>query len=251
MYFEKETPSKFPISRNYLLFSPEKNGSFPQNNDEFNYNSELRNPCDNLQPFNFSEEKRQNVHLQDFQNDPLNDKQTHQAGHTSILKLDFLDEILKEDIDLQNKKTSHLESLNALKVKGKAFFKEITPPIHKNMVFKKNNAKDTEKCNFLKNFTPIFQKFPQIKLDEKSKNSQKKGSLTPNERKEKIEKYIDKKKRRIWDKKVNYDCRKKFAESRMRLKGRFVRRKPINTIIDEKEKNQGVQENINKSHDGN
>lgn len=33
---------------------------------------------------------------------------------------------------------------------------------------------------------------------------------------------MDKKKRRIWQKKVNYDCRKKVADCRLRIKGKFV-----------------------------
>lgn len=35
-------------------------------------------------------------------------------------------------------------------------------------------------------------------------------------------KYLDKKKRRVWQKKVNYDCRKKVADCRLRIKGKFV-----------------------------
>ena len=33
---------------------------------------------------------------------------------------------------------------------------------------------------------------------------------------------MEKKKRRIWKKKVNYDCRKKVADGRLRIKGKFV-----------------------------
>jgi hypothetical protein len=35
-------------------------------------------------------------------------------------------------------------------------------------------------------------------------------------------KYLEKKKRRIWRKKVNYDCRKKVADGRLRIKGKLV-----------------------------
>lgn len=35
-------------------------------------------------------------------------------------------------------------------------------------------------------------------------------------------KYMEKKRRRIWKKKVNYDCRKKVADGRLRIKGKFV-----------------------------
>ena len=33
---------------------------------------------------------------------------------------------------------------------------------------------------------------------------------------------MEKKRRRVWKKKVNYDCRKKVADGRLRIKGKFV-----------------------------
>lgn len=33
---------------------------------------------------------------------------------------------------------------------------------------------------------------------------------------------MEKKRSRIWMKKVNYDCRKKVADGRLRIKGKFV-----------------------------
>ena len=48
------------------------------------------------------------------------------------------------------------------------------------------------------------------------------GTLTLEERRIKIEKYLEKRKRRSWNKRVNYDCRKKVADNRLRIKGRFV-----------------------------
>lgn len=50
------------------------------------------------------------------------------------------------------------------------------------------------------------------------------GTLTPEERKAKIERYKQKKWRRTFNKKINYDCRKKVADKRDRLKGRFVKK---------------------------
>lgn len=50
------------------------------------------------------------------------------------------------------------------------------------------------------------------------------GLYTLAQRKAKIEKYIEKRKHRVWTKKIKYDVRKNFADSRVRVKGRFVRK---------------------------
>ncbi len=43
----------------------------------------------------------------------------------------------------------------------------------------------------------------------------------------KIERYRLKKSRRIWGRKISYDCRKKVADGRERINGRFVKKSPI------------------------
>lgn len=48
------------------------------------------------------------------------------------------------------------------------------------------------------------------------------GGLTFDKRRVKLLRYLDKKKRRVWKKKVSYDCRKKVADGRLRIKGKFV-----------------------------
>ncbi|CAG9335055.1 unnamed protein product [Blepharisma stoltei] len=48
------------------------------------------------------------------------------------------------------------------------------------------------------------------------------GGLTPEERKLKIRKFQEKKKRRHWGKRVSYNCRKQVADKRLRVKGRFI-----------------------------
>lgn len=53
-------------------------------------------------------------------------------------------------------------------------------------------------------------------------SSRKIGTLTVEERRIKIEKYLQKRKKRTWSKKISYDCRKRVADSRLRIKGRFV-----------------------------
>lgn len=50
------------------------------------------------------------------------------------------------------------------------------------------------------------------------------GAYTVEERKARIARFHRKRKERVWNHKVKYDCRKKLADNRPRYKGRFVRR---------------------------
>eukprot|EP00357_Protocruzia_adherens_P034391 CAMPEP_0114972798 /NCGR_PEP_ID=MMETSP0216-20121206/595_1 /TAXON_ID=223996 /ORGANISM="Protocruzia adherens, Strain Boccale" /LENGTH=329 /DNA_ID=CAMNT_0002333211 /DNA_START=1 /DNA_END=990 /DNA_ORIENTATION=- len=60
------------------------------------------------------------------------------------------------------------------------------------------------------------------KVDAESDSVRKIGTLTVEERRQKIKRYLEKRKRRIWSKKITYDCRKRVADNRLRYKGRFV-----------------------------
>lgn len=57
------------------------------------------------------------------------------------------------------------------------------------------------------------------------------GTLTAEERAQKILKYLEKKKMRRWSKKVSYDCRKRVADNRLRIKGRFVTKEQAIAIL--------------------
>jgi len=50
------------------------------------------------------------------------------------------------------------------------------------------------------------------------------GAYSPDSRELRIQKFLEKRNHRVWVKKVKYDVRKNFADSRLRVKGRFVKK---------------------------
>ena len=50
------------------------------------------------------------------------------------------------------------------------------------------------------------------------------GLYSPTERRRRIDRFLNKRRSRIWSKSVKYDVRKNFADSSIRVKGRFVKK---------------------------
>lgn len=61
-------------------------------------------------------------------------------------------------------------------------------------------------------------------------HTKKVGTISVEERRAKIEKYLLKRSRRTYGKKVFYACRKRVADTRVRVKGRFVTKKMAETL---------------------
>ncbi|CAG9328873.1 unnamed protein product [Blepharisma stoltei] len=78
----------------------------------------------------------------------------------------------------------------------------------------KNNNKDKQVKKYENNLLPK----PKTIWSQ----SKKIGTLSYEERREKIMKYLEKRKRRNYNKKIAYACRKRVADDRIRVKGRFV-----------------------------
>lgn len=58
------------------------------------------------------------------------------------------------------------------------------------------------------------------------------GAYSPESRRERVERFVAKRDRRVWKKKVKYDVRKNFADSRLRVKGRFVKKEDEEMLRD-------------------
>lgn len=58
------------------------------------------------------------------------------------------------------------------------------------------------------------------------------GAYSPNSRRMRIEKFLQKRQHRVWKKRVKYDVRKNFADSRLRVKGRFVKKEDEELLRD-------------------
>lgn len=58
------------------------------------------------------------------------------------------------------------------------------------------------------------------------------GAYSKEARKARVELFLRKRARRVWTKKVKYDVRKNFADSRMRVKGRFVKKEDEDLLRD-------------------
>lgn len=73
------------------------------------------------------------------------------------------------------------------------------------------------------------------------------GIYTPAERAAIIAKFNRKRTRRVWNKKIRYNCRKSLADRRLRVKGRFVKRSEQEELAAAKQ--QGDDPNTNSKAD--
>lgn len=67
---------------------------------------------------------------------------------------------------------------------------------------------------------------PAFSLDLLNKDGRI-GIYLPEARRARIARFHAKRSKRIWRKRIKYDCRKKLADSRPRIKGRFVKRSDV------------------------
>ena len=92
-----------------------------------------------------------------------------------------------------------------------------------------NNNNDTADSNDTDSTDNITTNKRQSNSNSSKSNLMKEkenwvGAYSPESRKLRIERFIQSRRKRVWTKKVKYDVRKNFADSRLRVKGRFVKK---------------------------
>mmetsp|Transcript_32948 Transcript_32948/g.57775 ORF Transcript_32948/g.57775 Transcript_32948/m.57775 type:complete len:183 (+) Transcript_32948:7269-7817(+) len=75
---------------------------------------------------------------------------------------------------------------------------------------------------------PMMHTLPKPMLYPSAK---KIGTLSIEERRMKVHRFLEKRKKRNFSKKVSYDCRKRVADNRIRVKGRFITKSHAETIL--------------------
>ncbi|CCI47729.1 hypothetical protein ABG067_007318 [Albugo candida] len=63
-----------------------------------------------------------------------------------------------------------------------------------------------------------------VRNNDTNKEQRFVGAYSPESRQKRIQNFLDKRQKRVWRKEVKYDVRKNFADSRLRVKGRFVKK---------------------------
>lgn len=188
MNFEKTDPQS-PANQNFLLlYSPEKH----ENSDLQWQHPEILPWSENPNIFN----NKQEFHEENPGPQPIK---------TSVLKLDFLHELLKDDIELKRRELKNNSNKNLVYSLGlKGLFEKFKG------VSQEKNLFYTMKC--------------EKKIENTPKIEEKVGKLTKEQRKLKVEKYQEKKRQRKW---LEKSCllKKISAGKRERCNGKFKKKK--------------------------
>jgi hypothetical protein len=101
-----------------------------------------------------------------------------------------------------------------------------------------NNTDNTinVKSNIVNFYRPRSNSLPDFGSKERdSSKSGYVGIYSPEARRKRIERFNEKRKHRVWKRNIKYDVRKNFADSRVRIKGRFVRKDEEHLMLMNKE----------------
>jgi len=95
----------------------------------------------------------------------------------------------------------------------------------------------------------LKMEMPQILTMEPKKGviAKRVGKLTIEERQRKIERYRAKRSLRVWEKRINYNCRKQVADKRLRIKGRFISKEEAVVLLKHTKNEDSEQVKINEN----
>jgi hypothetical protein len=144
------------------------------------------------------------------------------------------EEELDQDELLRRARSRLLEDLSQSHLHGEKG--EITLP-HSLEKYKEVGALDSE---WMTAYCPVYSGMSHshaLRLDQVYNRNGRVGIYTPAERAAIIARFHNKRSRRVWNKKIRYNCRKNLADRRLRVKGRFVKRSTLEEQEQQKEEN--------------
>ena len=102
------------------------------------------------------------------------------------------------------------------------------------------------KSNIVTFYRPRSNSLPdfgsKVAFRDDSSKSGYVGIYSPEARRKRIERFNEKRKHRVWKRNIKYDVRKNFADSRVRIKGRFVRKDEEHLLLMNKEDKEDKEE---------
>ena len=88
------------------------------------------------------------------------------------------------------------------------------------------------------NIPEIKSPYPTPKNIASYPTGVKLGTISLEERRMKVKKFLEKRKRRIFKKRISYACRKRVADSRVRVKGRFITKQQASALLIDQDQDQ-------------
>ncbi|RHY19370.1 hypothetical protein DYB25_006148 [Aphanomyces astaci] len=145
--------------------------------------------------------------------------------HDDLLDDDTMDDDMDDDLEDDDDHDSSMDATSSSLLHAQPVVSDLESHIHGLMLMPPTKSLSTTSPSkpsdkVIANGAPDG-KFK--KLFEPIVHQRTIGAYTPTARKLRLEKFHEKRKKRIWKKSIKYDCRKKLADDRPRIKGRFVR----------------------------